>query len=96
MAVIRLTRFKIDPAHTQEMLARRAALIAAVRDAFPGLVEARLAKVEDETWIDLWRWRSLGNAQAAIAGASTIPEAAAAFAVTRDVGMEYAELVDER
>lgn len=96
MAVLRLTHFKIDPADTDEMLAKRGALIAAVRDAFPGLIEARLGKVDDETWVDVWRWHSLANAEAAIANAAAIPQAAAAFALTKDITAEFAELVDER
>src|SRR5262245_41454821 len=38
------------------MLVRRAALLEAVRDAFPGFVEARLTKREDGSWFDVWRW----------------------------------------
>lgn len=52
MAVLRLTRFKTDPTDAEEMLARRAALIAAVRQAHPGLLQAQLARVDNETWID--------------------------------------------
>lgn len=96
MAVLRLARFTIDPADTEEMLTRRAAMVAAIRDAFPGLVETRLGKVDDQTWIDLWRWQSVGSAQAATAAASTIPQAAAALALTKDMSIEHAELVEER
>ncbi len=96
MAVVRTTRFTIDPARTQEMLAARAALVAGVRARFPGLTEARLARLDDETWIDMWRWESEAHTQAALDGASTIPEAPAAFALTRDLTSETATLVDER
>jgi hypothetical protein len=50
MAVIRLDRFKVDPADAEEMLAKRNALVLAVRRAVPGLVEARLARLYDQTW----------------------------------------------
>jgi quinol monooxygenase YgiN len=96
MPVIRTSRFKTDPARAEEMLARRADLIAAVRAAHPGLAEARLARVGEDTWIDIWRWDSPANMQAALAGAPSLPEAAAAFALTRDLTAENAELVDER
>jgi hypothetical protein len=95
MAVYRLVRFTIDPADTEEMLATRVALVAATRDAFPGLTEARLAKV-DETWIDMWRWDSLARAQAAIEGAPALPEAGAAFSLIKDVTADFAEIIDER
>ncbi|HSK91385.1 MAG TPA: antibiotic biosynthesis monooxygenase [Euzebyales bacterium] len=96
MAVLRLTRFTADPDNTEELLAKRAALIAAVRDAFPGLTEARLAKLDDGTWLDVWRWDSTASMRAALESAPTIPDAAAAFALTSDTTVETAEVVDER
>jgi hypothetical protein len=56
MAVIRTTRFTVDPTDVDEMIAKRAELIAAVRAAFAGLTEARLARVDEKTWVDAWRW----------------------------------------
>jgi quinol monooxygenase YgiN len=96
VAVLRLTRFKTDPADAEAMLARRAALIAAVRQAHPGLLQAQLAKVDDETWIDAWRWDSRASAQAAIDSVSAIPEAGAAFSPTREATAEFANVIDER
>ena len=96
MAVCRLVRFTIDPADTEKMLATRAALVTATRAAFPGLTEARLAKVDEETWIDMWRWDSLAQAQAAIGGAPAFPEAGVAFSLIKDVTADSAEIADER
>ena len=96
MTVIRTSRFKTDPARTEEMLAKRADLISAVRATHPGLAEARLARVGEDTWIDMWRWDSPASMQAALVGAPSLPEAAAAFALTSDLTAENAELVDER
>ncbi len=75
MAALRLARCTIDLADTEEVLAERAALVAAVRDAVAGRIQARLAKVDDQTWIGVWRWDPRTSAQAAIAKASAIPEA---------------------
>jgi hypothetical protein len=75
MAVHRLARCTIDPADTEEVLAERAALVAAISDAVPGLIHARLAKADDQTWIDVWSWDSSSSPPAAIAKASAIPEA---------------------
>jgi hypothetical protein len=94
MAVLRLDQFTIDPADTGELLTRHGALVAAAIDAFPGLIEVQLAKVDDQTWIDVWRWDSLASAQAAVAGAPAIPEAAAAFSLTKTIAVEFAEVVD--
>jgi hypothetical protein len=69
MAVLRLDQFTIDPADTGELLTRHPALVAAASRALPGLIEVQLAKVDDQTWLDVWRWDSLASAQAAVAGA---------------------------
>jgi hypothetical protein len=94
MTVLRLDRFTIDPPGTGELLSRHAALAAAVKDAFPGLLGAELAKIDDQTWIDVWRWHSLASAPAAIASAPAIPRAGAAFSLTKGITVEYAEVLD--
>jgi hypothetical protein len=84
MAVLRLDHFTIDPADTGETLTRHAALAAPVKDAFPGLIEVQLAKIDDQTWIDVGRWDSLAGH----------PPGGAAFSLTNGITMEYAEVVD--
>ena len=98
MAIDRIVRFTIDPIDTEQMLTTRASLISATRQAYPGLAEARIARIDDQTWIDIWRWDSLAEAQAAIDGAlsGSIPEAGAAFALIKEVAAEFAEIIDER
>ena len=98
MAIIRTTRFEVAPADVAEMIARRNALIAAVRNAFPGLTDARLARVGEQVWIDSWRWESAASLDAALQAAATgaLPEAGLAFALTGNATGESAEIVDER
>lgn len=98
MAVLRIDRFVINPHDASELVNRRNALVAAVKDAVPGLLETRLVRVDDSRWMDMWRWDTLANAQAAAsrAQAGGFPQAAAAFELTRDVVTEFTEIVDER
>lgn len=96
MAVVRFTRFTADPDEVEQLLARRAELIAAIRESFTGLTETRLARFDDSTWIDVWRWESVAALEAAVRGAPEVPEVAAAFALTADAAGEQAEIVDER
>ena len=98
MAIIRTTRFEVAPADVAEMIARRNALVTAVRNAFPGLTDARLARVGEQVWIDSWRWESAASLDAALQAAATgaLPEAGPAFALTGNATGESAEIVDER
>ncbi len=96
MAITRFARFQVEPTDAEEMLSTRAALISAVRATYPGLTEARLTRVDDGTWIDVWRWESAASMDRALAGAHGLAEAPAAFALTRDFTSESAEIVDER
>lgn len=96
MTVLRMTRFSLDPAKAETMLAKRTDLIAAVRAGFPGLSETRLARIDDETWFDQWSWDSVESLETALAGAPSLPEAQVAFSLVRDASEERAELVDQR
>lgn len=98
MAIIRTTRFEVASERVDEMLARRGALIAAVRAAYPGLADTRLARVDDRTWVDTWRWDSEADLQRVLGAAGSMPEAGAAFALAENtrLDVEQATVVDER
>jgi heme-degrading monooxygenase HmoA len=96
MSVLRLSRFTADPASVDTLLARRAALIAAVRRSHPGLREASLVRVDDRTFVDVWRWDSADAMRAAVAAAPSMPETRAAFALVADTTAEDGEILDAR
>lgn len=97
MIILRLTRFSLKPTvDTDAMLKTRADLIDAIRAQFSGLTETRLAKVDDNTWLDLWRWESAETLETALAGAPALPQARAAFALLENATEERMELVEER
>ena len=96
MAVSRTHRYTIDPTDLAELIARRATLIAAIRAAHPGLAEARLTRLEDGTFTDVWRWDSAEQMQAALADMARFPQARAAMSLTRDATAVDGEIVDER
>lgn len=96
MDVLRITRFTVDPADVADMQHRRSVLIAATRRAVPGLRETCLTRHDPDTWVDIWRWDSLANAQRALAEVAATPEAARAFALTANPSAEFVEVVDER
>jgi hypothetical protein len=95
MADFRIHRYIVDPADVEELRAWRATLIDAIRAAFPGLIETRLVRLEDGTFIDAWRWHSAEHMKAALA-AAPFPEAGPAWSLTREASSEDGEIVDER
>jgi len=58
-----------------EMLRRRPALEAGVREKLPGLIEIRLVRLDDGTYLDVLRWESREAADAAIEKFAEVPEA---------------------
>lgn len=96
MAASRTHRYTVDPADLDQLIARRATLIAAIRAAHPGLAEARLTRLEDGTFTDVWRWDSAEQMRAALADTARFPEARAAMSLTRDATAVDGEIVDER
>jgi heme-degrading monooxygenase HmoA len=66
---------KVRDGAEEEMLSRRPALEAGVRKQLPGLLDIRLIRLEDGTYIDLLRWESREAADAAVEKFAEIPEA---------------------
>ena len=96
MANIRIHRYHVDPSNLDELLARRAELITAMRARHPGLAETRLIDLGDRAYIDAWRWDSAEQMQAAFADLANIPETHAAMSLTRDATADDGEIIDER
>ena len=95
MAVVRTHRYTVDPADLPELLSRRAAVIAAVRAAHPGLSHTRLTRLDNGTFADAWSWDTARQMHAALA-AMPIPGARAAMSLTHDTTAQDGEIVDER
>jgi hypothetical protein len=76
MAAVRMHRDTVDPSDFDELIARRAELIAAIWAARPGLAETRLTRLEDGSYTDVWRWESSEQMRAALADMPRFPRAA--------------------
>ena len=66
---------KVREGGEEEMLKRRPALEAAVREKLPGLLDIRLVRLDDGTYLDVLLWESREQADAAIEMFAEIPEA---------------------
>lgn len=79
---------------TPEFLACRDAAMDAIAREFDGFISERLVQHDDGSLSDLIVWSSRSLAKDAAAKASSLPEAAAYFAMfTASISMEHAEIV---
>ena len=77
------------------MLAKRPAFVSAMKRAVPGLIDARLVKLDDGTWLDIVRWQSRESAEEAVAAHGRVPEAGEMDAlVTEVVGFQQGHAVE--
>ena len=77
-------------------LAQRAELISAWRAAGFDLVETRLYRLEDATYLDVWRWASEEVMARAFDAMGELPLVAPTLGMTSDHTAVDGELVDER
>ncbi len=96
MSFVRMHRYSVDPENVDELIKRRAALIAAIREAHPGLAETRLTRLKDGTFTDVWRWNSAEEMAKAAADLPNFPQAFAAMSLTKDNIAVDGEIIDER
>ncbi|AQZ62373.1 unnamed protein product [[Actinomadura] parvosata subsp. kistnae] len=96
MSAVRSHRYSVADADLEEFLARRASLIATVRERHPGLTRTVLIRLEDGTYTDTWHWEDAGQMGAAFAAIATFAEAPLTMALTKDATAQNGQVVDER
>ena len=83
--IYEVVRSRVEPANEAAMLELRPAMVAAVRRRFPALLDARLVRMDDGTWLDVVRWSSREAADAAATQFAEIPEAREMSALVAEV-----------
>jgi hypothetical protein len=96
MSAVRVHHYAVDPANLEQLLDRRARLIAGIRSGFPGLLETRLTRLDDGTYQDVWRWETADQLAAAAAAAASFPAVGEAMALTQHGTVQNGEIIDER
>lgn len=66
---------KVRDGAEEQMLSRRPTLEAGVREKLPGLLDIRLVRLDDGTYLDVLRWESREAADAAIEKFAEVSEA---------------------
>jgi hypothetical protein len=87
--VYEVVRSRIRAGAEEEMLQLRPRMIAAVRQRFPELLDARLVQMDDGSWLDIVQWSSREAADRAAASMTEIPEAAAMMGLVEVESFEH-------
>jgi hypothetical protein len=89
--------FTVRDADEAALLAERPAMIAALRDAFPGLLAAWLTKRDDGSWLDVILWSTREEAEAAAEHVNEVPEAKAWFRhIAAPGGLQHADVAHQQ
>ena len=96
MASVRTHRYTLAPNQVETFLAQRAELIGQWRVAGLDLVETRLYRLEDGTYLDIWRWRSAEVMAKAFDTMGELPLVGATLRMTSEHSAVDGDLVDER
>ena len=86
--------FTVREGEEGSLVAERPAMIAALNEAFPGLIAAWLTKQDDGTWIDTILWETRAAAEDAAAGVNDVAEARQWFShIASSLGLRHAEVL---
>jgi hypothetical protein len=92
---LELGRYVIGRDQEQPFLAKRATMVEAAKENFPGLIDVMLAKLDDGSYVDAWIWEDRNFCEAAMAKAETVPAVADWLQhIGEDVSMEFGTVVD--
>ena len=85
-----------DNASEQRALEIRDDMVQSYRDQFPGFVSCRLLRTEDSNeWVDLWYWKTKGDAEEALANTDRTPLFQEWATLVDMVSFEWAEVVTD-
>lgn len=96
MANVRTHRYSVETGNLAAMLERRSKLIDGIRSANPAFAGATLTRLEDGSYLDIWRWDSADEMQRASDAAAGAPLVGATLSLTTDHTIIDGEILDER
>lgn len=93
---VELTRFRVLPERTDDMLAARPAMLADFRADRAGFLGARLVRLPNDEWLDVVEWRTSEDFAASRAKGANLPGIEAFFATINSlVSAEEGTLADD-
>ena len=85
MTTVELTRFRVDPSRTGDLLAARAAMLTDFRADRTGFLDAQLVQLPGGEWLDVVHWESPEDFAASRAKGANRPGIAAFFATISEL-----------
>ena len=93
--MMELAQFTVRPGAEEQFVADRPAMLAALRERFPGLLAAYLTREPDGGWLDVLIWRTPEEAAESARLIATIPACAAWLAhIAKSSALRHTEIVD--
>ena len=96
MATVRTHRYTVDTGNLATMLERRSSLIDGIRSANPAFTDATLIRLQDGSYLDIWRWDSAEQMHRATEAAASVPLVGATMSLTSGHTAIDGEILDER
>lgn len=96
MATVRTHRYTVETGNLATMLERRTNLINGIRSANPAFRDATLIRMEDGSYLDIWRWESAEDMHRASEAAANVPLVGATLSLTTDHTIMDGEVLDQR
>ena len=63
MSIVEIYRVKVDPANVERLLEIHDQAVAEYQEQVPELDAIELVRLDDETWLDIIRWRAPADPQ---------------------------------
>lgn len=96
MAAVRTHRYIVETGNLATMLEHRATLIDGIRSGNAAFRDATLIRMEDGSYLDIWRWDSAEDMRRAAEAAGKIPIVGATLSLTTDHTIIDGEILDRR
>lgn len=96
MAAVRTHRYSVRTGNLDAMLERRTTLIDGIRSANPAFSGATLIRLEDGSYLDIWRWESAEEMRRAAEAARSVPLVGDTMSLTTDHTAIDGEILDQR
>ena len=96
MAVVRTHRYTVETGTLAQLLEQRSTLIQGLRAANPAFTASSLIRMEDGSYLDVWRWESADAMRDAAQAAQQVPLVGATVGLMTDHVVLDGEVLDER